>query len=289
MQEKHNWGWPIAGYLFLGGLGGGAIIVSSAADLFWGEGSMFALGSLMAALVIAVGSGLLVFDLGRPLQFRRVLSRQKAIITVGAWLLSIMIITSLLYFSFWPDFSPWRELTGIRKALAGLNLPLGVAVCIYTGILLGSMRARPFWNTSILPVLFLISGLSTGLAGQSLLAGAWPYTGSNGLETAHALLGSIDLGLISLELVIIFTYVLMMRISGEEAGRMADGWLIGSKKWAFWGGLVGLGLLLPALLYAVAAEGIGLSLGLACVLIGGMILRFLVVYSDERKKFPGEA
>jgi formate-dependent nitrite reductase membrane component NrfD len=265
------------------------LIVSSAADLFWGKGEVFALGSLLAGVIIALGSGLLLFDLGRPLQFWRVLSRQKAVMTVGSWMLTCSIVTSLIYFSFWLGSSAWRDLVGLRHTLAWINSLMGLGVCIYTGILLGSMKARPFWSTPALPVLFLVSGLSTGIAGQSLLAGVWPYAGVKGLEATHSLLKFLDLALIFFELVIILVYVFMMRTSfGEDVGRIADSWLMGKKKFAFWGGLIGLGLLLPGVLYLMADRGIGQSLAIAGVLFGGLILRFLIVYSDEQKKLPGE-
>ena len=286
MKTERNWGWPIAGYLFLGGLGGGAIIVSSVADLFLGRGDVFALGSFITAALIAVGSGLLVFELGRPLRFWRVFSRQKAIMTVGAWMLSLLIVTGFLYFTFWPDFSPWRPAVGLRKALAVLNLVLGLGVCTYTGILLGSLNARRFWNTPALPVLFLVSGLSTGVALQSLLAGAWPYAGGQeAVEALHDTLRAVDLALIVMELVVIMVYVLMMRTTaGSAAARAAARWLNGAYvKW-FWGGVIAAGLLLPLVLYALGVP----VLPALCVLAGGLILRFLVVYSDDRTFLPGE-
>ena len=289
MKEEHKWGWPIACYLFLGGLGGGMIVLAGLADLAFGKGGFFSLGSLIAGIAIAVGSGLLIFELGRPSQFWRVLSRQKAIMTVGAWMLSFTIATSFVYFSFWPDFSPWRELVGLRQFLAAINIVLGLGVCIYTGILLGSLRARAFWNTPILPVLFLISGLSTGAAAQALLAGAWPYSGgASGAEAIHGALRSLDLILIVFELMVIFLYVVMMRLAaGKLTARIAAKWLAGEKSFAFWGGLVVLGLAVPGLLYLVPSSAAHLAAPVL-ILIGGLILRFLVVFSDERVELPGE-
>lgn len=290
MKTKHDWGWPIAGYLFLGGLGGGSIIVSSIADLLFGQGSAFALGSLLTAVTLGLGSGLLIFELGRPMQFWRVFSTQKAIMTFGAWMLSLLIVTSFIYFTFWPVFSPWRDLLILRQILAVLNLLLGLGLCAYTGILLGSLKARRFWNTPALPVLFLVSGLSTGLAAQSLLAGLWPFTGErDGLEGLHSMLRMVDLGLICLELIIVLLYVMMMRyLSSEEAGKIAASWLNGSKKIAFWGGLIVMGLVLPLAFYALAGS-MGMIVSPILVLVGGLVLRFLVVYSDERTQLPGEA
>ncbi len=291
MKEEHNWGRPIASYLFLGGRGGGMIVVAGLADLAFEKGALFSLGSLIAGIAIAIGSGLLIFELGRPFQFWRVLSRQRAIMTAGAWMLSFTILTSFAYFSFWPDFSPWCQLVGLRHLVAGINILLGLGVCIYTGILLGSLRARVFWNTPLLPVLFLASGISTGVAAQSLLAGSWPCHAvtADDLAALHALLRFCDLTLLIFEFILVFVYILMMRFSaGLATGRIAAQWLTGPKRWLFWGGLVGLGLVVPGVLYSLpsaAAAGAAPYL----VLIGGVILRFLVVYSDERAQLPGES
>jgi protein NrfD len=289
MKEEHKWGWPIASYLFLGGLGGGMIVVAGLADLAFDKGEAFSLGSLIAGIAIAIGSALLVFELGRPFQFWRVFSRQKAIMTAGAWMLSFTIVTCFAYFSFWPDFSPWRQLVGLRHLFAGINIVLGLGVCIYTGILLGSLRARAFWNTPILPVLFLVSGLSSGAAAQALLAGAWPYRGSAAdVETVHAALRSLDLTLIVFELMVLFLYVVMMRLAaGQVTARIAAKWLAGQKSFAFWGGLVVFGLVAPGLLYLVSSAATHLAAPVL-ILIGGLVLRFLIVFSDERAELPGE-
>ena len=286
MKEPHYWGWPIAGYLFLGGLGGGTIILSSAADLFLRQGGVFALGCFITAALIAAGSSLLIFELGKPIRFWRVFSTQKAIMTVGAWMLSLLIVTSFVQFTFWPAFSPWKGWVGLRQVIAALNLLLGLGVCTYTGILLGSLKPRKFWNTPALPVLFLISGISTGAALQSLLAGAWPYAGGEeAVLSLHGLLRALDLGLIVLELVALLVYVLMMRAaSGEAAARAASRWLNGSYAGWFWGGVIAVGLLGPLALYALGVSFLP-PLG---VLAGGLVLRFLVVFSNDRTYLPGE-
>ncbi len=56
------------------------------------------------------------------------------------------------------------------QALAWSNIVLGVALGIYTGILLDTMVARPLWNSAILGPLFLFSGLSAGAAMVHLAA-----------------------------------------------------------------------------------------------------------------------
>src|SRR5512136_2305027 len=173
MEQKHTWGWPIATYLFLGGVGGGMTVVAAAADLFFRQGSPFILGSWVAAALIGLGCSLLVLELGRPLQFYRVFSSQRAILTVGAWMLGALILSGIVYGSFGLSFLPWSSLQAPRTGLAWINLLLGAGVTIYTGVFLGSFKSRPFWNSPALPVLFFVSALSTGIAAQSLVARAW--------------------------------------------------------------------------------------------------------------------
>jgi protein NrfD len=58
----------------------------------------------------------------------------------------------------------------VAAALGWANLVLGVALGIYTGILLNTMVARPLWNSAILGPLFLVSGLSAGAAVMHIAA-----------------------------------------------------------------------------------------------------------------------
>jgi formate-dependent nitrite reductase membrane component NrfD len=287
MKPKHGWGWPVAFYLFLGGLGGGMVIVSTVADIFFGQGDLFAFSNFVVGVLLGIGSFLLIFELGRPLQFWRVFSSQRAVMTVGAWLLGILILISIVYGTFWIDVFPWSRVKTLRNLFAFANLIVGVAVVTYTGILLGSMRARHFWNSPALAILFFNSGLSTGFAAQSLLAGWWPWQGAAGeLDATQKILHIGDSILIGFELLIVFTYVLMMLGAASDVAKAsAQSLLTGDKKLAFWGGLVGLGLLLPLILYILEVETF---LASVCVLIGGLILRFLIVYSNERQSLPGE-
>lgn len=287
MKTENSWGWPIAVYLFLGGLGGGMIIVSTGADLFFGTGEVFALGNIVAGVLVGIGSSLLIFELGRPLQFWRVFSAQRAVMTIGAWLLGTLILLSLAYGSFWFDSFPWNRMETLRKVFALANLIIAVGVVTYTGILLGSMRARDFWNSPALAILFVISGISTGFAAQSLLAG-WRLGNAlaGDVNRVYTVLHNGDGVLLLFELLIVFIYLFMMLFAASDLSRAsAQTWLTGNKRLAFWGGLVGLGLLLPLILYALDAGNV---LAPACVLMGGLILRFLVVYTNERRSLPGE-
>jgi protein NrfD len=289
MKREHTWRWPIASYLFLGGLGGGMLAVAAAADLFFGIGDLFALGSLIGAIAIGLGSALLVFDLGRPFFFWRVFSRQKAILTFGAWMLTLAMLCGLIYFLSFLSFIPWFSIEGVRLSFAWICLLLGLGTAIYTGVFIGTIKARPFWNSPVLPVLFLISALSTGVALQSLLVPVQILSvNANDISGLLTSLHALDAILIILEIIILLSYVFIMyKSSTVTASRIAATWINGDKKIQFWVGMILIGLVLPLVFYIVNIHTI-IPLGASLVLIGGIILRFLVIYTDSRVMLPGE-
>ena len=85
-------------------------------------------------------------------------------------------------------------------------------------------------------------------------------------------------------------YVLMMKTSSETYAQVpADRLISGSYSRVFWIGLVIIGLVVPLVLYALGVSEIALVfIADLCVLIGGMCLRALFVFSDDRRMLPGE-
>jgi protein NrfD len=287
MKTERPWGWPVALDLSFAGLGGGIMIVSTVADLFFGTSNLFLPASFAATVLLAIGANLLVFELGRPFQFLRVFSRQKAIMTVGAYMLSLLIVVSFAYGTFLLSFLPWHAMEGLRRVAAAVGLLLGLCVVIYTGVLPASMKARPFWHGPALPVLFMVSAISSGVAVQYLLVHL--LSSGNNAAVAERLLSAVNVVLLAVGLILLFIYVLTMRASAAPpAAEAANAWLKGRQKLAFWVGLVGIGLVVPLALYA-AGTNITWILASAGVLIGGIVLRFLIIYSGDRTLLPGEA
>ena len=50
-----------------------------------------------------------------------------------------------------------------------VGLVMGLCVAIYTGCLLGVCQGFPLWNSALLPILFLVSAVSTGMAAVLLV------------------------------------------------------------------------------------------------------------------------
>jgi formate-dependent nitrite reductase membrane component NrfD len=103
-----------------------------------------------------------------------------------------------------------------------------------------------------------------------------------------SLLTQATLALTVATLLAVLLYVLMMYTSSNRVARVAAArWLSGGYAIAFWVGLVGAGLLVPLLLYAIGTAPAA-TVASVLVIVGGLFLRFLVVYSDDRKQFDGE-
>lgn len=250
-------------------------------------------------VAIAIGCVFLVVDLGQPGVFWRVWTTAKSIIKWGATFLVIAAVFALLYLlaylgDSWTFFAP---LSDALKPAAGVFLIIagffGLCIMMYTGIMLSTLKAHAFWATPALPVLFTISAISTGCAAVVLSVGGWPAQVS--LETlivsevVLSILHIVDIILVVTEIIVLMTMVLSFLGAGNVTAKAAaKRWVKGSYAPAFWIGIVGCGLVLPFILYVgghgVASEVIAPVL----VLIGGCILRFLVVNTDDRAPIPGE-
>ena len=173
MTFEPIWSGIIACYLFLGGLGGGAFATS--AFLAWRHPeavNMRKIGHIIAPIVVIIGLVLLMFDakagLYNPLRFALLLTNFGSVMTWGVVILALFVIVALIAMIL--DLTKRRVPWGIE--LAGSIL--GICVAIYTGCLLGVCNTFPLWNNALLPILFLVSAMSTGMA-SVLLAGVFKH------------------------------------------------------------------------------------------------------------------
>lgn len=307
-MRRHFWEWPIASYLFLGGLGGGIFCLAAILTFFVFPGvdavpAALAWPGFIGILALGFGCFLLVFELGQPLVFYRTFIKSTSTICWGARVLSVCLIFGFLWFL---SYIPWDWFRGLADFLVpfrGFNLALagvaGICVMLYTGIMLSSLKAHSFWATPALPVLFTISALSTSCAMICISGGWWPAelnvmteAGLMNVVAAEAckhLLHEVDIILVVCEITVLLVMVLSFVCAGNKtAKKVADKWVRGSYAGGFWGGMIFGGLVLPEFLY-IATPGLGSDIiAPVLVLCGGLLLRFLIVYSDERAPLPGE-
>jgi formate-dependent nitrite reductase membrane component NrfD len=313
MIEHIHWGLPVIGYLFLAGLGAGAYTVSGSVLLRGGGGGFaqqhFQLaryGALLAPLPVIIGTGLLIlelgsFEVGNYFRFINLfLTINLSPMSIGSWFLGVFILASLAYaYTFWSsDCKPGDEMHYLRRRLAWIGVPLGIGVAVYTGVLLGAMPARPFWNSPVLALLFLVSALSTGVAGILLLHALFGGGEGEGETPSHNeggyILAASDTILIGFELLVIFMFIMFAYLTVGNVKEAVSVILSGGSMAAlFWFGVVVLGLLLPVLIelkYVIpkllyhneytAPRGVELLVPIM-ILIGGFLLRYVVVIAGQ--------
>jgi len=299
MGLQNVWGPLIAWYLFLAGLGAGAYLVGVVAD-YLGERyrPLVKPGIYLGAPLVAIGSVLLLFDLGAPLRFwMGFLRPQSSMISVGIIIISVFIVLGAIHIAalLAPRFFPrWQLSERAQRWLGGINGLFALGTAIYTGLLLGVVKAVPFWNTPMLPLLFLVSALSTGMGAVVLVVGLRRWVTPKAVEaekeqvteSVHAL-SRVDVPFIVTELLVLFFLLFLMAASRTIAAESARYLVAGGYAVAFWLGVVVVGLLVPVTLEAWSVtRGKGLSLarlldlgvitGL-CLLVGGLILRYAVL------------
>jgi len=299
----HVWGWEIPLYLFLGGLVAGIMIFTGVRMLRQGdEESSVALSLLpwVAPLAISVGMFFLWLDLEHPFNAWRFYMAFKVTspMSWGAWiLLGIYPVSILLAWVTTPESfkASVRERIGAIpllgridawagenvRLLGGLNIVMGAALGIYTGVLLGTMAARPLWNSALLGPLFLVSGLSTGAAFMLLFGLS---------DRERVFLGRADMALIAAELAILALWMIGLATGGSPSQGAVAMLFGGPYTTAFWTLVVALGLLAPLFgewmeLKHGAVPGKGTAV---LVLLGGFALRWILVFAGQASGWVAE-
>jgi formate-dependent nitrite reductase membrane component NrfD len=291
------WNWEIPVYLFLGGMAAGTMILSALLAMRKGERSPAARWLAFAApVLISVGMGALFLDLSHKLFVWRfyLALRWTSPMSWGAWILVVAYPVTLLFGLSALSEAQFEGVMGkcrlapvgrfLRRAralalghsrrLAWWNLGTGVALGVYTGILLSTLGARALWNSALLGPLFLVSGLSTGAALMMLFR----VTG----DERHFLV-RWDLLAIGIELALLLLFLIGLTTSGA-GGRDAAGLLLGGPFTAqFWTLVVIGGLLVPVLLETLESKLHYRVTAMAplLVLAGGLALRWIFVAAGQ--------
>jgi formate-dependent nitrite reductase membrane component NrfD len=199
--------------------------------------------------------------------------------SIGSWALTIFGIFSLISFLSalseagrlgWPAARRFRTpgpLGAIFSIIGGL---LGFYVAGYTGVLL-AVTNRPIWSdTPLLGMLFVVSAASISASLMLLLAERARWT-MPGVRALHRM----DSWVVALELIVLVAVVISL-------GPVARAWL------SVWGallliGVVLLGMLLPLALFwrRQLLGDLNVAAAAALVLIGGFILRLVIVFSAQ--------
>jgi formate-dependent nitrite reductase membrane component NrfD len=309
-----EWGFLIVNYLFLGGLSAGLFFVSALATFLYKieEPSPYTriarLGAFLAPWPVMLGCFLLIFDLGRWYHFYKLFLHLRLVspMSIGSWLLILFNLVALVNCYAWltehqrtalfaklPSamtfFSKLNyDIDHWRRWLALAGLPISVGVGIYTGVLLGAVQSRPFWNTNLVAQLFLFSALSTGCA--ALILGL-----SRREESARELklLYGLDICFMVLEFFIVLPYLIHGELSVQAVQDSLQLILGGPFTVLFWVFFLGLGLFTPLVIelrelvpvivsnrefryHRLLAPSTALL-----ILGGGLLLRYIFVFAGQ--------
>jgi formate-dependent nitrite reductase membrane component NrfD len=313
------WEWLPAIYLFLGGLGAGAFLVAATVE-FTGRRYDFSfspttlVGATVPGPLVALGTVLLIFDLGaalrEPWRILYMFTHLTSVMTWGVWILTLFIPLSFAYgFLEVIDTYPatWRRIkNGIRwerlsflkdlpirrtkRIVAAAGSVLAVGTALYTGVLLSAVGpATPFWSTPILPfipismmpVLFLVSAISTGVGLTVDLSATLVLR-----DVQHRIpqLPLIHLAMIGAETVLLGMLLITAFVDGGAAAQAALDIVIGPHSLVFWLLIVVPGFIFPFVVHAYAVglgrhspfSGLGSGVG---IVVAGLFLRYLILVS----------
>lgn len=296
-----HWGWYIVLYFFFGGIAAGAYFISTMLPLTGDprDRETIRLGYLLAFPLLLVCAVLLIVDLGVPSRFWHMVLQNKNLpalqlkpwspISIGTWIVTVFGLFSFVAFLgalVDSGRGSWAPLVRATERVRRLPRPLrlawnvlgtlvGFALAGYTGVLVMATTIPVWQEAKVLGGLFLVSGASAAFAALMLLL---IRRGRSHRDPSLAKLARADGFMLLLELVLIAALVLTL---GRHAGTL----LRGGFGVLFWLGVVGIGVLLPLVLHrrpilgwdehrrAVAAA--------VCVLVGGLLLRFVIIMSPQ--------
>ncbi len=256
---------------YAGGLGGGLYLVSLYFNSLWG---MFI--SWLIIGVIKGGTHLLF--LGKPTRFWRIMFRPQTSWLARGFIFVVLFVGSGAIQLILSHFMPGSVAEILFKVSTGV---LAFGVTVYTGIILKNIKGVPFWNSILLPVLFVLCGILGGFGLSVVIALA-----GGDVNLAAAEWGSRILLIANALVIIVYLFQAEHR---EEVGKQSVmEQLRGNNAPIFWGGIVTLGIVIPlaiAVTSLVAGEitsGL-LVFGVVCEIIGGLSLRYCVLKAGAYK------
>ena len=302
-----HWGWWVILYFFFGGLAAGSYFIATMLELVGDprDDDAVRLGYLLAFPLVVLCGLLLVVDLGVPLRFWHMLVQSErpplpmfkswSPISVGSWVLFIFAFFAFVSFVgvlVQEGRLRWRPLVAADRWARSRPRPFallwgilgaffGFFLAGYTGVLVTG-TSIPFWhNARLMGALFLASAASTSYALLILLL---MRRGRTHADSTVEKLARADRLAIVLEIVVLA--IMLVLLGGVARPMIAGGFGV-----VFWLGVVIVGLLLPLAFHWSGRVGPAsaerrATLAAACVLVGGFLLRFVVVMSPQWPSVP---
>ncbi|AJJ10548.1 cytochrome c nitrite reductase, NrfD subunit [Yersinia rohdei] len=306
--ESLVWDWPIAIYLFLIGVSAGMVVVSLLVKqrVLRAEAAQSGLlksTAIIAPLAVICGLFILILHLTRPWTFWKLMFfySPHSVMSLGVMLFQIYMVVLLLWlaviFRHWLTalLQPYPKLCWVGKVLNWLApierklepvmMLLAVALGAYTGFLLSALKSYPLLNNPVLPVLFLFSGVSSGIAAMVLCSVVFFKEPVH--SPALAFVHRLEKPVVWLELFLLLAFFAGLWFGGGQK-EVAVGVALGGGFWAlmFWFWVIGCGMVLPMALNRYCSQKVRhrvpfLLMVSGLSLFGVLVLRFFILYAGQ--------
>ena len=162
--HSEKFGLFVAIYFFLTGLSAGSFVLSTLAYGFGIEKykPLGKPGIILAFLLLAIAPLFLLLHAGQP--FRAlwhlfVYINPSSPFSIGTFLLILYPIICFIYGLFiFAENRKWAKVFGL------IGIPMAISVHGYTGFILAFGVSRALWNSAMMPLLFLVSAMASGIA-----------------------------------------------------------------------------------------------------------------------------
>ncbi len=302
-----TWGLQVATYIYLIGLSAGAFLLSTLVYVFnvkqvekTGKLALFTALALLVAAMFAIWT-----ELGHPERAWR-LALGSNLGSVMGWLMFLygayfLLLVVELWFAIRPDLIASRSRGGLQGAVCGLlafreaplseleaardrstlrvlgaiGVPLAVAFHGGVGSIFAVVGARPYWNSGLTPIAFLVGALASGGAlftAVSYIAGQG--RGTDEWRKSVLFLGQVVLGLVLVDFLLELSDFIGVGYAAIPAHISSLSYILfGPQWWEFWVWHLLLGLLIPAGLLIIGRKSP------AAVALGGLLIavNFIVV------------
>jgi len=309
---EFGWELEIILYLYFLELGGGAFIVSTAAD-FSGDvhkNVIARLGAYLALIAVILGIVFVALDVRRQVfRFLNMFTTLTSIMMWGTIFLFVflppVLITALTWLSYKEDkigiflskipvinkiVDLFQLTRGQRLAVEVFGSFMAILAVGYAGVLFCSIAARPFWYTQILFWILFVATMSDGVVGVGVMTALAPRLSPKSEKVSTKVLSGLEK--IDTPLLLITTALLAVQLALTSAPTEINAILRGGLMLPFWIGVVGIGIVLPLILasYVKVLEKREaphekvyrlMLVTFSLVLIGALLLRYVLIVAGQ--------
>jgi len=295
-----EWDLLVAADLFLSGLGAGAYIVGTLADIKGGKEyeKLGRFGSHLSWPLVLMGLVVLILHMERPglnepAHIMNTFSNlPSSMLTIEALLSGAFIAIGAATSFLW--LAKWKRIW-LRTIIEIMGIAVALSLIVSSGFVLALSRGRPLWESSFLPWIFTISAIIAGLALVGLTethlgSMLFPrFTVKPELKMLNLMTRLASVLIVMLSMVT-FGYLVDVTIVGKAMVGLSN-LILGSTSWVFWSSLV-IGFVVPVGIRVSVAKRVkepdtemGIKLlslvSFLCIIIGVFALRYAIMVAGQ--------